>query len=151
LAQASHDALPTAVAHPLKYRGYDTPIHSAESFAWACYNSNPELIAHSVYLDDAAQAEAEKVRAALTPEMQARFQTPLSLVGLLQAYDNISHPGPNSEDYFIGYPAPASAGTDQVQGRGGFVWRQTADGWKVAISAAKVKILADRVLGSGGT
>ena len=135
IREASRDALPTAVAHPLKFRGYDTPIAAVESFVWASYNSDAELLARSIFLDDKARAAIDKIRTSLSPESQAKYPTAESLVAMCIAYDVISHPGPNSEDIFVDPPQPNYIDADDFKTSNGQIYHLTAGGWKYSFPA----------------
>jgi RNA polymerase sigma factor (sigma-70 family) len=135
LRAASRDALPTEVAHPLKFRGYETPINAVESFIWASYHANVEMLARSLYLDDAARAAVDKIRTSLSPELQAQYPTAESLIAMCIAYDAITHPGPNSEDYFVGAPEPNYTDDKNFKTPNGQIYHLTADGWKYSFPA----------------
>ena len=135
IREAARDALPKEVAHPLKFRGYDTPIDAVESFVWASYHSDAEVLARSIYLDDEARAAVDKIRASLSPESQAKYPTAESLVAMCIAYDVISHPGPNSEDYFVDSPQPDYIDADNFKTPSGQTYHHTAEGWKYSFPA----------------
>lgn len=138
LREVSRDALPTTIAHPLKFRGRDTPIHAVESFVWASYHSDTEALAQSLYLDDDARAAVEKIRATLPPASQSQYPTAESLVAMCIAYDAISHPGPNNEDIFIDAPEPNYADPQNFLLPNGQRYHLTADGWKFNFPARAV-------------
>jgi RNA polymerase sigma factor (sigma-70 family) len=138
LREVSRDALPTTVAHPLKFRGYDTPMHAVESFVWASYHSDAEALSRAIYLDDAARAAVEKIRATLAPDVQARYPTGESLIALCIAYDAIRYPGPNSEDIFIDAPEPNYHGPADFSLTNGHSYHKTAEGWKYNFPARAV-------------
>ncbi|HEY3756418.1 MAG TPA: sigma-70 family RNA polymerase sigma factor [Opitutaceae bacterium] len=133
LREASRDAMPTEVAHPLKFRGYDTPLEAFESYVWANYMTDPEMVARSLYFDSASRAAVEKIRLTLSPQMQALYPTAESLVGMLFAYDSIDYPGPNSEDVLVDPPQPKYLDADDIQTPNGMVLHRTTGGWKVSM------------------
>jgi len=138
LRAASRDALPTTIAHPLKFRGNDTPLHAVESFAWATYHSDVETIARSLYLDEAARGAVEKIRSTLSAELQAQYPTTESLVAMCIAYDVIRHPGPNNEDIFIDAPEPTYLDPNNFKLANGHTYHLTPDGWKFSFPAYAV-------------
>ena len=146
LREASRDALPTSVAHPLKFRGYDTPIHAVESFAWANYRSDVEMLARSLYLNDAARAATERIRTSLSAAMQAQYPTAESLIAMCIAYDAIRFPGPNSEDYLIDAPEPNYIDPDDFKTPNGQQYHLTSDGWKYNFPAPAVMGFVTNVL-----
>jgi RNA polymerase sigma factor (sigma-70 family) len=146
LREASRDALPTAVAHPLKFRGYDTPVHAVESFIWSSYHSDAGSIARSLYLDDNARAAVETIRSTLTPEVQAQYPTAESLLAMCIAYDAIRHPGPNSEDIFVDAPEPTYSDANNFSLPNGHTYHLTPAGWKFAFPARAVPAFLNTIL-----
>jgi hypothetical protein len=51
------------------------------------------------------------------------------------AYDGLSHPGPNSEDYFIDPPQPNYIDADNFKAPNGRIYHHTAEGWKYSFPA----------------
>ena len=146
LREASRDALPTAVAHPLKFRGYDTPIHAVESFIWASHQSDVEALARSLYLDEVARDAVEKIRSTLSPLAQAQYPTPESLLAMCIAYDAIRHPGPNSEDIFIDAPEPNYVDANNISLPNGHSYHLTPVGWKFSFPARAIPQFMNNIL-----